>query len=271
MGLSAAHAERIYERTRGKDPLFAAVDGAACPTAPPGQLLNFSLLRHNGVFRIGLPVPAHPQFTITAVHDPYGCALVTDPVTGVQTASVYRRPLPGTNLGFLSAVMWDGRETVVPLNKATTFSANLITDLKQQALDATLGHAQAATAPTDAQLTQMVDFELSLNSAQAFDFEAGNLSDNGADGGPYFLTQVPFFPGDQRFSGLESDTRAVRSQRVHAVFEMALLGRSGTPVDRARRGNFQHSRADNHGRSRAKRCFESTGDHRHMHHVSRYA
>ena len=195
MGLSAAHAERVYERTQGKDPLFAAVDGAACPTVPRGQPLNFSLLRHNGLFRIGLQVPANRQFTITVVHDPYGCALVTDPVTGVRTASVYRRPLPATNLGFLSAVMWDGRETGAPLNSGTTFSDNLITDLKHQALDATLGHAQAATSPTDAQLTQMVNFELSLNSAQAFDFEAGDLSDHGADGGPYFLTQVPFFPG----------------------------------------------------------------------------
>ena len=195
MGLSAAHAERVYERTDGQDPLFAAVDGAVCPTAAPGQALDFSLLRHNGLIRIGLQLPASLQFTITAVHDPYGCALVTDPVTGAQTASVYRRPLPGTNLGFLTAVMWDGRETGMPLSNAATFSANLIADLKHQASEATTGHAQASTAPTDAQLTQMVNFELSLNSAQAFDFAAGDLSKDGADGGPLFLTQVPFFPG----------------------------------------------------------------------------
>ncbi|MHB8541012.1 MAG: hypothetical protein ACYDCD_08755 [Candidatus Acidiferrales bacterium] len=208
MGLSAAHAERVYERTDGQDPLFAAVDGAVCPTAAPGQALDFSLLRHNGLIRIGLQVPANPQFTITAVHDPYGCALVTDPVTGVQTASVYRRPLPGTNLGFLTAVMWDGRETGMPLNNAATFSANLIADLKHQASDATTGHAQAVSAPTDAQLAQMVNFELSLNSAQAFDFKAGDLSgeenegeelgdysDEQVYGGPLFLSKVSFFPG----------------------------------------------------------------------------
>ncbi|HVA17739.1 MAG TPA: hypothetical protein VMV59_08515 [Candidatus Dormibacteraeota bacterium] len=195
MGLSAAHAERVYERTNGTDPLFAAVDGAACPTAAPGQPLNFSLLRHYGLIRIGLQLPASLQFTITAVHDPYGCALVTDPVSGAQTVSVYRRPLPGTNLGFLSAVMFDGRETVASLANPATFSANLITDLKHQALDATLGHAQAAVAPSDAQLMEMVNFELSLNSAQALDFGAGNLSRDGANGGPVFLTRVPFFPG----------------------------------------------------------------------------
>lgn len=195
MGLSAENAERVYQRTRGMDPLFSAVDGAVCPTAAPGQALDFSLLRQNGLIRIGLQVPQNSQFTITAVEDPYGCALVTDATTGAQTASVYRRPLPGTNLGFLSSVMWDGRETVAPLNSMASFSANLITDLKHQALDATLGHAQAATPPTDAQQTEMVDFELALNSAQLLDSNAGDLADDQAHGGPRFLSTVPFFPG----------------------------------------------------------------------------
>ncbi|HLJ41015.1 MAG TPA: hypothetical protein VKT50_05965 [Candidatus Acidoferrales bacterium] len=195
MGLSAKHAERVYERTNGGDPLFAAVDGATCPTAAAGQPLNFSLLRRYGLIRIGLTVPSNPQFTITAVHDPYGCALVTDASTGEQTLSTYRRPLPGTNLGFLSSVMFDGRENIAPLNSPATFSANLITDLKHQALDATLGHAQASVTPSDAQLMEMVNFELSLNSAQAFDFEAGDLNDDGAHGGARFLAAVPFFPG----------------------------------------------------------------------------
>src|SRR6185437_9833543 len=195
MGLSAAHAEAVYEQTNGTDPLFSAVDGAVCPTAAPGQQLNFSLLRHYGLIRIELTVPSNAQFTITAVHDPYGCALVTDPSTGEQMLSTYRRPLPGTNLRFLSAVMFDGRETVAPLTSQATFAANLITDLKHQAMDATLGHAQATAAPSDAQLTGMVNLELSLNSAQALDFGAGNLSRDGANGGPEFLTTVPFFPG----------------------------------------------------------------------------
>ena len=196
MGLSAAHAEAVYERTNGTDPLFAAVDGATCPTVAAGQPLNFSLLRQNGLIRIGLQLPASLQFTITAVHDPYGCALVTDPVSGVQMVSVYRRPLPSTNLGFLSSVMFDGRENVVPLNSPATFSANLITDLKHQSVDATTGHAQAPLpGPSDAVQTQIVNFELALNSAQAFDFEAGDLTDDGANGGPRFLSTVPFFPG----------------------------------------------------------------------------
>lgn len=194
-GLSAANAESVYEQTNGRDPLFALVDGAACPTATPGHPLNFDLLRHYGLIRIGLSLAANPQFTITAVHDPYGCALVTDPVTGSVTVSVYRRPLPATNLGFLTAVQFDGRETVAPLNNPHTFAANLVTDLKHQALDATMGHAQASVTPTDVQLSQIVGFEEGLHSAQAVDSEAGRLNTEGASGGPQFLSTVSFFPG----------------------------------------------------------------------------
>src|SRR6202022_2878263 len=59
------------------------------------------------------------------------------------TGSVYRRPLPAANLGFLSAIMWDGREP----------------DLFTQAVDATLGHAQGLAAPAAEQQQQIVTFE----------------------------------------------------------------------------------------------------------------
>lgn len=190
-GLSASRAEHVYERTRGRDPLFTPVDGAVCEDQPR----NTALLRHYGLFRIALPLAANPQFTITAVHDPYGCALVTDPTTGIVTVSVYRRPLPATNLGFLTAVQFDGRETVAPLNDPKTYAANLITDLKHQALDATMGHAQASVTPTDAQLDQIVGFEGALKSAQAVDFASGRLNSEGAAGGPLTLSSLPFFPG----------------------------------------------------------------------------
>lgn len=194
-GLSAARAEDIYERARGRDPLFAPVDGAVCPVATEDHPLNFDLLRRYGLFRIALPLAANSQFTISVVHDPYGCALVTDPASGVLTVSVYRRPLPATNLGFLTAVQFDGRETIAPLNNPQTYVANLITDLKHQALDATLGHAQASVAPTDAQLTQIVAFEGATTSAQAVDDTVGMLDSEGATGGPEFLSKTEFFPG----------------------------------------------------------------------------
>ncbi|MBZ5552792.1 MAG: hypothetical protein LAO21_08745 [Acidobacteriia bacterium] len=194
-GLSAQHAQARFRATRGRDPLFAAVDGANCPTASPGDPSGHSLLLNNGLIRVALPMPANAQFTIRAVHDPYGCASVTDPVSGQQTISIYRRPLPTTNLRFLSTVMFDGRETIQPLNNAQTFPANLVTDLMHQAVDATLGHAQAANAPTTEQQTAIVNFELGLFSAQVFDNRAGLLFAHGAQGGPLKLSQQTYYPG----------------------------------------------------------------------------
>lgn len=190
-GLSPVDAQLRYLLTKGKDPLFAQFDGSTCPTGP----INNSLVLKNGLIRIGLTLPSTGvQFTITAVEDPYGCAITTDS-QGDQTVSVYRRPLPSTNLGFLSTVMFDGRESITfPLNNPQTFAANLNTDLTQQAIDATLGHAQATQAPTAAQLHDIVSFEMSLNSAQLADFRAGALS-SGANGGPQFLSTQSYYPG----------------------------------------------------------------------------
>jgi cytochrome c peroxidase len=95
--------------------------------------------------------------------------------------SIYRRPLPATNLGFLTAVMWDGREP----------------DLSSQATDATLGHAQADAAPSAIQLQQIVDFESGVFTAQLFDKKAKYLDGQGATGGPVTVAKAlaSFFIG----------------------------------------------------------------------------
>jgi hypothetical protein len=111
-------------------------------------------------------LPATVEFALTAVHDPYGCAITTDPATGRPTVSVYRRPLPGANLSFVSAVMWDGRETVQPLTDEQTYRQNLIANLKNQATDAVMGHAQGTQPPTDQQLNGVVNTEINLFTAQ---------------------------------------------------------------------------------------------------------
>jgi cytochrome c peroxidase len=70
-----------------------------------------------------------------------------------------------------------------------------VNDLTSQAFDATLGHAQAAAAPTAAQLKDIVDFEMSLTSAQATDNDAGNLDAQGGNGGPQSLVPQEFYLG----------------------------------------------------------------------------
>lgn len=188
------HIKERFEQSRGRDPIFVTLDGANCPDDPRGDRKSHTLLLQNGLIRVGIELPVQPEFTIKAVHDPYGCAIITD-ATGRRTVSVYRRPLPATNLRFLSAVMWDGRETVAPLNDASTFTANLITDLKHQAADAVMGHAQAPAAPSDAVLTSIANFENGLITAQSFSDKAESLSADGATGGPLSLSHLGYHPG----------------------------------------------------------------------------
>ena len=195
MSFTPIHAQRLYERTRGADPLFASVDGANCSTVEAQDRAGHSLLLKSGLIRIPMPVPPAAEFSISVVYDPYGCALQVDPKTQLLTASVYRRPLPTANLSFLSAVMFDGRETILPLTSAATQNANLHADLIHQATDATLNHAQAIQAPTEAQLESIVDFVLGTYSGQFSDDEAGLLSEHGAQGGPINLANQLYYPG----------------------------------------------------------------------------
>jgi cytochrome c peroxidase len=134
------------------------------------------------VIRVSLAVPSTADFTIQNIQDPYNCAETT---TGKPAE--YRRPLPSTNLGFLATVMWDGRETV----KGQAMSANL----SQQAIDATLGHAEATSAPTADQVSQIVALETAMYTAQAFDNNAKSLTSGGAKGGPVSLSSRPFHIG----------------------------------------------------------------------------
>src|ERR1700734_2028298 len=193
MSLSAKGIQLRFAQSRGLDPLFAAVDGANCPNARAGNAGDHSLLLSHGLIRVFLPLPANAQFSVSVVHDPYGCAMVPG-VNGAQPVfSVYRRPLPTTNLNLLSTIMFDGRETHVPLNNGQTFLANLNADLTQQALDAITIHAQASQPPTSAQVADIVGFELGLFSAQVYDGDAGSLNARGAQGGIVSLASEPYY------------------------------------------------------------------------------
>jgi cytochrome c peroxidase len=211
MGLSVRTIQTKFLETRGRDPLFASIDGANCPNASPQDPASHSVLLKSGLIRIFLPVPAGAQFQIHAHRDPYGCASVTDPTTGVQTISIYRRPLPTTNLRYLSAVMFDGRETHQALTSEPSFTGSLQADLMQQATDAVTTHAQATEPPTVAQQTAIVNFELGLSSAQTLDFFAGALNFVGALGGPGNLSQQTYYPGTNDSLGADPQGHAFNS------------------------------------------------------------
>ena len=195
MSINAASTLALFQSTNGTDPLFAAVDGANCPTAATGNAAAHSLLLNNGLIRVAIDLPKTAQFSLTVLQDPYGCALSTDAVTGQTIVSVYRRPLPTTALSFLSNVMWDTRETSSPLNTIATCIQDLMTDLGSQATDAVSTHAQGTVAPSATQLSQILKLEQGFSTAQATDTLAGSLSANGATGGAANLAAQIYYPG----------------------------------------------------------------------------
>src|SRR5258708_5212736 len=230
MSISPPQIRQRFELSHGGDPLFAAFDGANCTNGKPSEAAAHSLLLSHGLIRIGLPVPSKAQFTLTVVHDPYGCALAPDPTTGVLMLSTYRRPLPTTHLRFLSTMMFDGRESPATssLGNVATFQANLLKDLTQQAVDATLGHAQAAAAPTPQQLADIVNFEMGLSTAQAYDRRAGALHAGGALGGARYLVDQDYYPGINDVLGADPDGVAFdeASMTLFAAWE-----NGGNPYD----------------------------------------
>ncbi|MBV9249860.1 MAG: hypothetical protein JO227_11525 [Acetobacteraceae bacterium] len=137
--------------------------------------------------------------------DPYGCT--ADPAFGLTSfgpstptqgsVSVYRCPLPSTNLRFLTAFMWEGREA----------------SLESQAVDAALIHFQAPTAPTPAQVDQVVAFKSCLYSARVISAEAGPLNVLGAQGRPEPLSAQEFFVGiNDPLGAIQPAYRSIRMQ-----------------------------------------------------------
>jgi cytochrome c peroxidase len=174
-----------FRQSRGTDPIFTNNDGSNCEGATPHTLAEeraaYSLLLTRGLIRIGLDVPPNAEFVVDEVDDPFHC------VHSLSQVSMYRRPLPSTNLRFLTAVMWDGRES-----SATT---TILEDLAHQANDATRGHAAGVSDISPDEARQIVDFETGLYTTQARDLVAGGLSAAGARGGPGALSRQPFFLG----------------------------------------------------------------------------
>ncbi len=189
------HIQFRFDTTRGTDPIFRPVDGANCPTADVSTLGErreaYSLLLTRGLIRIGVAVPATADYQVVSVYNQYGC-------NATDVISMYRRPLPTTNLPFLSAVMFDGRESSAATGTAkiiyNNYPKSLLADLAHQSVDATTGHAQGdGTRPTPEEQQQIVDFETKIFTAQIRDSHAGDLDEDGAKGGPTPLSTQPFF------------------------------------------------------------------------------
>ena len=199
MGLSVAAIQRRWRETRGKDPLFAPIDGANCPDLPASDPRSHSLLLKRGLFRVSLPwprqagpdgTPVVPEFTVEVVRDPTGCN--NSPLYGLHSAdphiSVYRRPRVVGNLAYVSpdaggttfggAGPFNAKRMGMVMDRdpqTGAYSAmNIMSDareptLRHQAIDAAHDHLQIKSPPTESQLQQIVQFESQIFVAQGVD------------------------------------------------------------------------------------------------------
>src|SRR4029453_4832945 len=143
-----SHVQARFEATDGDDPIFRVNDGSNSPQADvstaEARRAAYSMLLTKGLIRVGIAVPANAEFDLIDVDDPYGYASASE-------LSLFRRPLPSTNLAFLATVMWDGRETFA--------GESIHFDLSDQANGATLGHAAAINPLTQAQREAIATFQ----------------------------------------------------------------------------------------------------------------
>ena len=173
--ITPADMQARFNATGGNDPVFRTNDGSVSPTADVSTVAArrnaYAMLLSRGDIRVGIGIPSTAEFTLVNVDDPYHYA-------SAAQLSLFRRPLPSTNLAFLSAIMWDGREA----------------SLGSQAIDATLGHAQA-TGTIQSQMDAIVAFESSIFTAEATVGGIGPTNSFGATGGPQALATTPFYIG----------------------------------------------------------------------------
>lgn len=191
MSISATTIARRWDETKGKDPLFAAIDGSNCPSLPQDQRASHSLAIEHGLFRVAIPWPparrsdgaaVDAEFSIQVVRDPTGCN--TSPVYGLDgpasTISVFRRPRMVANMKYVDV---DGpvfnpknigianpvdRETSKPSNLNLLSDARSLS-LNPQARDAASYNLGRATPLTPEQVTRIVAFERQVYVAQSKD------------------------------------------------------------------------------------------------------
>jgi len=196
--ITPLHAQQLAHN----DPLFAPVDGADCPPESASQRPNSaksSMVLKYADIRIQIAIPTTANFTLASATNPKHCAIPPGSPAISGDLFLFRRPLPTTNLVALSSVMWDGRET---LEKITTLpgetsTAPLQFDLADQANTATETHAQGASIAGTQALTDIVNFELALSTAQETltpEVGVAQLA-VGANGGAAYLqdTALPAF------------------------------------------------------------------------------
>src|SRR6266853_553831 len=227
----------VIDDALGLGAIFRTNDGSNSPAADVSSLAArrsaYGMVLTKGLIRVGIGVPATADFELVAVDDPYHFASAAE-------LSLFRRPLPTTNLQFLSTVMWDGRETFGGTDQCNIAAeggkcfASIHFDLADQSNGATQGHAQAPNPISSAQREAIVAFETALATAQVWDENAKRLQASDAKGGPEAIFDQAFYYGINDNLG-DYQTHAPFTPNVFNIFDAwrDLLG--GGSTNEARR------------------------------------
>ena len=153
---------------QGLDPIVRINDGSNCDhnidtSTVDGRRSAYNLLMSRGLFRIAMAVP------VISVRNPYGC-------NDMSTLSMYRRPLPATNLRFLSTVMFVGRESSSQTGTKKSPTPRIqaiccliwLTRQSMRQWPCAGGHASDTAASAG-----YVNFDTALRTAQAIDLGPG--------------------------------------------------------------------------------------------------
>lgn len=198
--ITPATLQRLFNETGGTHPVFSLADA----NNPQRDVLTiearraaYSMLLTRGVLRRGGAPRPNSEWELIAVDDPHGFATVNQLVQ-------WRRPMPTINFAIGSlTVNWDAASNVgkgqhaALMNQATRFVTG-----------AMLGPPPSADVITD-----IVDFESSLMTAQISVPGAGRLDSDGARGGPEALSTMSKVEGAfNLFDGWANSTNPKRAQ-----------------------------------------------------------
>ena len=177
--------------------------------------------------------------------------------------SLFRRPLPSTNLKFLATVMWDGRETVAPATPMRD------TNLAQPATTPRSATRRRRRRLTTAQRQAIVDFETgAVHRADHRHATPAASRRRGARGGPVTCRTRRSTSASTTCSGADPRTRApfrpdVFTSSTRGRPQTGDRQRGGPARDRARRGRCSTRAVQHHAASAASTtpsaCADLTG------------
>jgi cytochrome c peroxidase len=167
----------LFDHTNGTHPIFNTLD-ANNPnmdvSTPQARLAAYSMLLSRGVFRRGGAPRPNSEWELIAVDDPHGFA-------SLDRLVHWRRVMPTINFAVGSAtVNWDGGNSI---------GTDQLAGLVNQANRNVTGAQQGPPASPEV-ITDIVDFERSLSTAQLIVPGVGRLDSDGARGGPEALSTM---------------------------------------------------------------------------------